>query len=66
MMGKFTIETGESLNGPWQDVQKYRVDIVGPEEPSKLGRVSLFKVYMCCVITLIIGEVQDLEPLCLI
>ena len=37
MMRTFIIETGESLTGPWQSVQKYRADIIGPEEPNEPG-----------------------------
>ena len=48
MMRTFIIETGESLTGPWQDVQKYRADIIGPEEPNEPGRVSL--AYVVCVV----------------
>ena len=42
MIRTFIIETGESLTGPWQSVQKYRADIIGPEEPDEPGRVP------CC------------------
>lgn len=37
MMRTFIIETGESLTGPWQAIQKYRADIIGPEEPNEPG-----------------------------
>ena len=40
MMRTFIIETGESLTGPWQSIQKYRADIIGPEEPNEPGRVN--------------------------
>ena len=40
MMRTFIIEIGESLTGPWQSIQKYRADIIGPEEPNEPGRVS--------------------------
>ncbi|XP_065909173.1 uncharacterized protein [Dysidea avara] len=43
MMRTFIIETGESLTGPWQDVQKYRADIIGPEEPNEPGEVQDFQ-----------------------
>ena len=39
MMRTFIIETGESLTGPWQSVQKYRADIIGPEDPNESGEV---------------------------
>lgn len=39
MMRTFIIETGESLTGPWQSIQKYRADIIGPEEPNEPGRI---------------------------
>lgn len=38
MMRTFIIETGKSLTGPWESVQKYRADIIGPEEPNEPGR----------------------------
>jgi len=59
MMRTFIIETGESLTGPWQDVQKYRADIIGPEEPNEPGRVPL--VYGVCIVHSFEGEVQDFQ-----
>ena len=40
MMRTFIIETGESVTGPWQSIQKYRADIIGPEDPNEPGRVA--------------------------
>ena len=39
MIRTFIIETGESLTGPWQSIQKYRADIIGPEDPNEPGTV---------------------------
>ena len=65
MMRTFIIETGESLTGPWQSVQKYRADIIGPEEPNEPGRergrqrTRAFCYFLC--ILLLLGEVQDFQ-----
>lgn len=41
MMRTFIMETGESLTGPWQSIQKYRADIIGPEDPNEPGIAAL-------------------------
>jgi len=55
MIRTFIIETGESLTGPWHDVQKYRADIIGPEEPNEPGRAYLYSdtsLRGCCLLPL--------------
>lgn len=43
MIRTFIIETGESLTGPWQSIQKYRADIIGPEDPNEPGEPQDFQ-----------------------
>ena len=69
MMRTFIIETGESLTGPWQSVQKYRADIIGPEEPNEPGRIvrerANYNIFLCLIVfyctLLLLGEPQDFQ-----
>ena len=61
MMRTFIIETGESLTGPWLSVQKYRADIIGPEEPNEPGGRERLLYWCSITCFFLLGEPQDFQ-----